>query len=289
VEYIKSRYPRLKLIQNQSHQGFAIANNQGIAAAKGEFLLFLNNDTWVTKDFLYPLVKRLKTSQSLGAVQPKIRLIENPDYLDDVVTYLTPLGILYHLGFKEKDCNQFDKAQLTFSAKGACFLVKKEVLEKVGPFDERFYCYFEESDLCWRIWLNGWQIVFEPESLIYHEAGGMLSRRNKAFRNYFSIKNRLNSLIKNLSFPFLVLVLPAHFSLLLGLTFFYIIKGELGSVGAILRATVWNLSELGETLRRRKWVQTKVRKVGDLKLFKKVGKVPSPGYFFRFLNLYEQI
>ena len=122
------------VIENKKHVGFAIANNQGIKSAKGKYLFFLNNDTQVTKNFLFPLVKCLDENDQLAAVQPKIKLFGNLNLLDEVVTYLTPLGILYHVGFKEKDLGQFNQPRLTFSPKGAGFLVRKEILLKTGIF-----------------------------------------------------------------------------------------------------------------------------------------------------------
>ena len=288
VEFIKKNYSKVKLIKNKKHVGFAIANNQGIRKSRGKYVLLLNNDTKVTKNFLFPLVGDLEKDKTIGAVQSKIKVLDNPEFLDDVATYLTPFGFLYHFGFFEKDTDKFNNQFFTFSPKGACFFIRKKVLKEVGLFDDRFYCYFEESDLAWRIWLAGYKIIYEPKSVIYHVVAGTMKKQTSANRDYYAVRNRLNSILSNLSIPFLFFVLPLHLGTIFIFLLFYFLRLRMSNFFAILRALMWNFFQIRRTLKKRKWVQKEVRKISDVELFKKIFVTPSFFYYLRMFFLYQK-
>lgn len=290
IKSIKSKVERQRvrfiLIENKRHFGFAIVNNQGIKIAKGKYVLLLNNDTKVTKDFLFPLVDLLEKNSEVAAAQSKILVMDDPTLLDDVASYLTPFGFLYHIGFWEKDKPEFNRRQITFSPKGACFFIKKAVLDEVGLMDDRFYCYFEESDLAWRMWLAGYKIFFEPKSVIYHVIAGSMKKQTSANRDYFAVKNRLNSLITNLSPVSLALILPLHLIFLFGFICFYLIRSKWKNIGAIFRAVLWNIINFKSTMKKRAFVQKKVRKVSDRSIFKEILKMPPRDYYVNFIKIY---
>ncbi len=288
AEFIQSYFPRVKLLINRRHVGFAIANNQGIKISRGKYLLLLNNDTEVTKDFLFPLVDALEKDPLLAAAQSRIRLIPEKSLLDEVASYLTPLGFLYHVGFFEKDQTKYRRKFFTFSPKGACFFLKKEILDEVGLLDERFYCYFEESDLAWRIWLSGHRITYVPRSLIYHYQAASQKKQTRPKIDFFSIKNRLNSICTNLSFPYLFLILPLHLLTLAFFIFYYLITLKIENLEAVVKAIFWNIKEAGPTLRKRKIVQKKIRKISDLEMFKYVFKTPPLAYYLKLFFSYQR-
>lgn len=288
-QFIKKEYKKAILIENKEHVGFAAANNQGISKAKGKYLLFLNNDTKVTPNFLYPLVSDLERENNLGGVQPKIKMMSTPKFLDDVASYLTPFGFLYHFGYREKDGSRFSKRFLTFSPKGACFLIPKTVIDKVGDFNSKFYCYFEESDLAWRIWLSGKKIAFEPESVIYHYSGGSLRQQSSFNRDYYAFRNRLYSLLVNLSLPSLIFIFPLHLVFLITSCFWYIIRKRWSSFRAIVSAIFWVVRHSEDVLIDRGRAQGQIRKITDWQLFKDVLRLPPGGYLGRFLGFYKEV
>lgn len=288
ADYIKNNFPKSNLIENKKHVGFAIANNQGIKKAKGKYILLLNNDTEVTSDFLYPLVELLENNLIIGAAQPKIKIIPEKDLLDDVATYLTPIGFFYHVGFFEKDQEKYNKRCLTFSPKGACFFIRKSVLDKTGLMDERFYCYFEESDLAWRIWLAGYKIIYEPKSLIYHHQAGSINKQSSANRDYFSFRNRLSSLLTNLSSPFLLLILPLHLLTIIFLMIFYAFGRKWKNIFALLKALCWNIKNTPSNLKKRLFIQKKLRVISDGNLFKQIFRIPSVKYYIKIFSAYQK-
>ena len=159
-QVFKSLVRKVKVVKNKTNLGFAPANNQGVKLARGEYVLLLNNDTKVEANFLHKMVARMQSDPSIGALQPKIYMIDNPNNLDNAGSFLTWTGFLYHWGFGSIDTAEFSKERLVYSAKGACLLTRKEIIAKLGLFDDAFVSYFEESDFCGRIWLAGYKVIY---------------------------------------------------------------------------------------------------------------------------------
>lgn len=256
----------IELIQNSFNVGFAPANNQGYKKAQGQYVLLLNNDTKVEKDFLSKMVSKMEEDGSAGVLQPKICLMDRPDYLDNAGSFFTKIGFLDHWGFLQKDGSEFAFEKEIFSAKGACMLIRKEVIEKVGLFDDDFFSYFEESDFCWRVWLIGYKVIFYPQVKIYHKVGFTIKRLNVFNINYHYYKNRICSLIKNLEFNKLLIVLSAHLFISFSIAGVFLFRGHLDNSLMILRAIIWNVGNLPKTLSKRKKIQ-QIRKVSDTQIF----------------------
>lgn len=255
------------LLRNKKNLGFAKANNQGERKAKGKYILLLNNDTKVKKEFLSQIVKKMEENPSIGVIQPKIFLMGKAGFLDNCGSFLTRIGFLHHWGFNEKDGLGFQEEREIFSAKGACMLIRREVIEKIGLFDNDFFAYFEESDFCWRVWLIGFRVLFFPDAIIYHKLGYTIRRLGARELNYHYYKNRICSLIKNLEARNLWLILPIHIFISLGISFAFLIKFLPKNTILIIKAIFWNIFNLPQTLKKRKVIQ-KQRKITDKDLFK---------------------
>lgn len=283
-EYVARNFPKSIIIKNNSNLGFAKANNQGLERAKGEMVLFLNNDTKVTKNFLAVLVNKLNSDKKNGACQPKILLSERKDTLDSIGSFLTNTGFLYHYGFEAKNSKKLDKQIKLFSGKGSCLLFKKKVLDEIGNFNEDFFAYFEETDLCWRLWLAGYHVLYIPEAQIFHKSWGTARKLKQETINFHSFKNRIASLLLNLGTFNLVKILPVHLITCFFIVFFYLITGKPKIGLAIMQAIYWNLKHLNEILKKRKLVQIKIRKVGDSILLPEIMKNASLAFYLRILN-----
>lgn len=278
----KSPIRNYKLIKNKTNLGFALPNNQGYKRSKGRYILLLNNDTKVSPDFLNVLVEKMEKEKELGVVQPKIFVMDRPKYLDNAGSFLTRTGFLQHWGFGRKDGKEFNTEREIFSAKGACMLIRRELIEKTGLFDEEFVSYMEESDFCWRAWLLGYKVKYYPKTHIYHKVG-MTSKRMSQIRiNYHSMKNRIASLHKNLEIKNLLLILGLHTLLVCGLGFYYLLKLQLGKAGMIFKAILWDVRNLPKLTGKRKAVQ-KLRVKTDREIFESImRKVNLRGMFSHF-------
>lgn len=275
VDFIRKNYPEVKIIKNKENLGFAEASNIGVKESKGEYLLFLNNDTKVEPDFLDKLVLRIEKDSTIGMCQSKLLLMDDPKRLDAVGSYFTPSGFLDHVGLGEEDRGQYDQEREIFSPKGACMIIRRSLFERLGGFDKDFFAYFEESDLAWRVWLAGYRIVYVPQSVIYHRVGATTQNLSFPFIQYHSYKNRICSLIKNLGRKKLFPLLSFHLFLCSALVLASLLCLKPKRAGAILRAMGWNISHIKTTLQKRRVAQSQVRKVRDKDIFSRVGaKIP---------------
>src|SRR5258706_535616 len=113
--------------------------------------------------------------------------------------YLTATGFLYYPGYGKKDTvPEYKKENKIFTGFGACMLIRKEVIDTIGLFDNDYFFYFEETDFCMRVWLAGWEVRYTPTTYIYHI--GAVSTKKAGMEKIFfhSFKNRICSYIKNL-------------------------------------------------------------------------------------------
>lgn len=201
-EKLKDKYPEITLFTNIENLGFTGGNNKGIQYALNEgkdYVMLLNNDTVVTESFIEPLIASIDTDAKAGAVQPKI-------LYNKVRTLLWNAGGTFNkyfsqtktIGEGETDLGQYDQAGETEWITGCCFLVKSEVVRKVGLLDDKFFIYFEDADWSFKIKQLGMKMLYEPTSKIYHEAGMSDNNREKhnegnvsPFSHYMGVRNHL--------------------------------------------------------------------------------------------------
>lgn len=274
-EYINKHYPQIILIQNLKNVGFSPAHEGILAKVKGDAALLLNTDTIVEENLLEELVKALYEKKDIGAVQPKILMYPDKNKIDSIGAFFLNNGLLYHLGY-EKDCNRpmYNKAMEIFSTKGAIMLIKKKVLDKVSfpkhgnhkasIFDQDYFTAFEDTDLCIRIWLAGYRILYVPTTKAYHVGGGAVKKMMRSFVLFHGEKNRLATYLKNLSPKYLLKVLPRMIIMLqIECLAYLIMKRRIDIAFAIQKAILWNIFHLKEILEKRHYVQARIRVVGD--------------------------
>jgi GT2 family glycosyltransferase len=190
VETIKKKFPQVKIIRNKKNLGFAGGNNVGIKwALKNNFdyLMLLNPDTIVEKDFLAPLIRLMKSDKTIGVVSPLLQEKKQGKTIFSLGAEFNPLlGRTKHLQTRVKPSKSLEQELVS----GCAMLIKKEVFEKIGLFDERFFLYFEDSDFCLRARKAGFKIFLEPKSIVFHKI-------SQSFRNfplkkiYFNLKSNL--------------------------------------------------------------------------------------------------
>ena len=284
-EEIAKKFPSIILIQSGSNTGYTGGNNLGLKYASGDYILLLNNDTKVTPGFIEPLVKDFMKDEKLGIVQSKLFVMDRPYLLDNVVSFQTFNGFLYHEGYLDTDKPKYQNFLYSFSAKGACMMINKKVLS-LGLFDDSYFAYFEETDLCWRAWLMGYKVGFEPNSIIYHKMGATSSKMKSTFIHYHSFKNRIRTIIKNSDNFTLLWMLPTHLMLCLSLAIYFLFS-EINGTKSIFNAFWWNILNLKDTLRLRKRIQSK-RQILDSEIFKEVFKNPPLSFYLKHLSLVKE-
>lgn len=170
IEFLKT-VPQVNLIANGQNLGFSRACNKGLAAAKGEYVVFLNNDTLVIPGWLEALVNCLERDTTLGAAGSKLLYPFTNVVQHAGIVFIERNGLIepFHIYYKVRDgYSGVNKARQFQAVTGACLMVKKKVTEQIGGFDAAFLNGYEDVDLCLRIREAGWGILYCPQSVVYH-------------------------------------------------------------------------------------------------------------------------
>ena len=160
--------------------------------ATGDLVLFLNDDTVVEPGALHALVDALLDHPTWGACQAKLLLMHDPDAPRYCRLFLTATGFLVHRGARGPELN-YVRSDEVFAAKGAALIVRRRALDEIGVFDPDYFAYFEDCDLCWRLWLAGWAVGFAADARIRHRLGATASDVEAGVIQFHSFKNRICS------------------------------------------------------------------------------------------------
>lgn len=280
VDFVRKNYPKIKIVQNEDNFGFAEGNNIGYKFSSGKYILLLNNDTDVEKDYLENFLKVFKEKPKAGIVQSKILLMKDKNIIDSCGSFWTDTTFMYYVGNgKNQDIEIYNKTRKVFSVKGASMLIKREVIEKIGLFDDDFWNYYEETDFCHRAWLAGYESWYWPYAVCYHALGGTSLTLPNNYIQYHNFKNKLMSFLKNYSGTTLLYVIPVFMFLNVLISLAWLLQGKYRHVISLYRAIWWNVKNYNFTLEKRRKIQ-KLRKISDRNLLKYIRKNPKPVYYF---------
>ncbi len=273
-EWIKENHPDIILIENDQNYGYAGGCNRGVYTAKGDWLLFLNNDTIHEPDWLELLAKSVEGKDDVAAIQPKIINYYERKLFDyaggagghiDLFCYPFAKGRIFLE--QEEDGGQYDTADDIFWASGTAFMVRKDVFEQAGRFDETFFAHQEEIDLCWRLQLMGKRIVFEPKAVVYHK--NAVSLPMHSYRKYYlNHRNSFFMLLTNYNLPLTLYFLPVRLMLEFVAIAYAIVKWDLRHFGAVFNSLFWLLTHPLNIIKKRHLVR-KVRMINDREILKK--------------------
>jgi GT2 family glycosyltransferase len=200
VKKIETEYHGcLTLITSEVNLGFGGGNNLAIRTAmegSAEYILLLNNDTIVEPGFLDVLVNKMNSMPGIGMTAPQINYYSQPDEIwsaGGIISWLRASGFA-KTDIKEDKLPKKDR--LVEFISGCCMLIKKEVIAKIGLFDEDYFLYLEDTDLCLRTLREGYKILITPESKIYHKVKRS-SNKVSVTPLYYETRNRLYFAKKN--------------------------------------------------------------------------------------------
>jgi len=261
---------RIKVIMSKTNLGFAEGNNIGIQLATGDYIVFLNSDTIVEPNWITELINVLESDFTIGAAQSKLLLMDSPSRLDSAGNFSNFYGDTFARGLSEKDEGQYLCEEI-FTCKGASMIIRNKILEKIGAFDSDYFTYYEDTDLCWRIRLAGYKIMFVPASIVYHKGSGsipIVGDKSFFFQVYLMKRNRIATLMKNYEIQnlirYLCLSLVYELSRIVIVGFDNLLKGKrLIYSREASRAILWNLKHLPDTWKKRVYIQSSVRRVTD--------------------------
>lgn len=194
--YVRSAFPWVRVLPSPSNLGFARANNAAFRHARGRYLALLNNDTAADAGWLEALLDALEAEPAAAGAASKIVFRDRPDLINSAGLNLYSDGRGGDRGFRQADDGRFDQPAEVFGACAAGVLLRRELIEDVGGFDERFFVYYEDLDLAWRARLRGWRFVYAPRSVVRHVHCGT-SGEWSPFFVYHVERNRALVALKN--------------------------------------------------------------------------------------------
>ena len=201
---LKELFPVAKFIELDENIGFARAHNLGIENSQGKYILTLNMDILLERDYISELVKGMESSDAIGSATGKIyQLIDlrKTDNIDNMGHHLYRYRCVEGVDYtKPWEWEGYSRKRFVFGATGCAALYRREMLEdiKIGDdyFDGDYFIFFEDVDLDWRAQLAGWKCLYVPDAVAHHERGGSGQTRKSHIAALF-LTNRFLTIIKN--------------------------------------------------------------------------------------------
>ena len=214
LELVQQQFPQANLIKNNNNKSFAASCNQGIRVSHGEFVLILNNDVVLDKNFFSGLLLAMENNKEIGIAGGKV-LDVSRRYIDSAGQLLSKSRSVLDRGYQELDKGQYDLSGYIFGISASAALYRREMLDDIKEggeyFDEDFAFFYEDIDIAWRAQKRGWKAFYTPKALAFHCRGATTKTKRPRpwfLRNYyiphlqqelqyFAIRNRYLAAIKN--------------------------------------------------------------------------------------------
>ncbi|HOU36282.1 MAG TPA: glycosyltransferase family 2 protein [Candidatus Omnitrophota bacterium] len=197
VEFVRAHFPDVTILAMNKGFGFAGGYNRGIALVAQEFIGLISNDTVVDRRWTEYMRQALDTDPRIAVAGSKILLYDQPGRINSAGQRITPVGIGYEVGLGENDGPAFNQARDFSAVCGAGMMVRRSLFIKLGGFDDSYFLLCEDTDLCWRAWMAGYRVVYEPRAFLFHKFGATIGRRETPLRVYQIQRNSIASVIKN--------------------------------------------------------------------------------------------
>ena len=195
VEAVRDGYPKVRLLVMDENLGFAGGTNVGFAAAQGEVLIALNNDTEASPNWASRLLDALERYPDAGMAAPRMVVYDSPSTIHSAGDCYGVDGIPNSRGVWQEYGPPYDQETYVFGACGGAAAYRREMIEQIGSFDEAFFMYCEDVDLNWRAQLKGYRCVYVPDAVVRHHisatGGGTLS-------SYYVGRNTLWVMARNM-------------------------------------------------------------------------------------------
>lgn len=208
AELVEKNYPECKLIRFPENRGFCRAVNEGIRLADTEYVILLNNDTTVEKDFVFRLWKAIRRRKNAFSVSAKMLSMQNPGIIDDAGDLYCSLGWAFAQG-KGKGRAAYSKPAEIFAACAGAAIYRKRIFDIIGYFDENHFAYLEDIDIGYRAKISGFRNYFEPGAVVYHAGSAVSGSRYNEFKVRLSSKNSIYLIYKNMP-PLQILLNMPH-------------------------------------------------------------------------------
>lgn len=254
--------PRVEILECGSNLGWSGGNNMGLRRALelgADYVFLLNNDTVTASNAIERLVKAAESRPEAGALAPKMLLYSNPDLLNSLGLSCSIVGSSWDLGLGRLDGERWSATERVIGACGGAAFFRAEALRRGGLLPEEFEIYYDDLDLCLRIWNAGFEIWTCPEAVVRHKFSATMGQGSRArYKYYLQARNRLRVILRNFPMSRLPLAMGAFKwgeARAIGRS---ILNGEYWKVSAHVRALLAGAVYLPQAFR----VRRKMKKTG---------------------------
>jgi GT2 family glycosyltransferase len=197
---LADHYPEVRVLPLDANRGFTGACNAGIEAARGAFVVLLNNDTQAEPGWLAAVVDAFERHPDAGLVASKMLLFDRRDTLHTAGDYYGANGIPGNRGVWQRDNGTYSREEYVFSACGGAAAYRRAMLDQIGLLDDDFFYSCEDVDLAWRAQLAGWRCLYAPDAVVYHR---LAATGGGPTASYHDGRNTLYVIAKNYPGPLL--------------------------------------------------------------------------------------
>ena len=282
VAWLRSAWPDVKVLELGQNLGYAAACNRGATAASAPVVMFHNNDAIVRPGWSAALCRALESTTDTVIAGGLTLFLREPSRVNSAGIRIAISGAATDIGFarlaSEMDLTERDVAGVS----GVSMAVQRRWFEAAGGFDEDYFMYFEDADLCLRAWVEGYRVRFTPDAVVLHAFGATSGDRTSELRHYYGSRNRLLTVAKSFGVGSLILAAPLCIAQDLGVVVWLLASGQIAAsrraAKGKFRGTVMAARAMPDYLFRKRSEVTRKRSVRDLQ---RLGIVDSVGASLR--------
>ena len=251
VEFVRAKFPEVRLVALANNIGFAAGNQAGYEVASGEWIVLLNNDTEADAGWLAALKRAAREFPEAGTLACKMTYFDDRDRIDNCGFDLTAAGSTIDLGRGDRNGAYWAVSQAVFGGCGGAVAYRRKMLEEIGFFDPDFFMTYEDVDLSFRARLRGYDCFFVPQAIVHHRYRATM-KNYPARQVYFSQRNIEYLYLKNMPLGLIVRYLPQRILYELGAALYFV---RLGVGRAFFQAKLDALLQVPSILKKRKIIQ----------------------------------
>ena len=260
IEFIKTTYPLIRIIENDKNYGFAEGYNRVLSKVEADYFILLNSDVEVKENWIEPVIRDMESDPTIAAAQPKILSWAQRDSFEHagaaggfIDKYAYPFCRGRIFAHVETDHHQYNESGEIFWASGAAFFIRSKSWKESGGFDGDFFAHMEEIDLCWRLKRMGHKIWYCSDSEVSHVGGGTLDKTNP-MKTFLNFRNNLYMIQKNSAKPYTLIFIRLWLDLVALLMFVF--TGKFKDARAINKAHVQFFTNFNKTKRQREAINS---------------------------------
>ncbi|MFC1852352.1 glycosyltransferase family 2 protein [candidate division CSSED10-310 bacterium] len=256
VAYTRKHFPEVVIISLERNYGFAEAYNRAVAQVEEPFVVFLNNDTHCSPDWLERLYAPISENTLIAAAGSRMLFADHPEIINHGGGYFTlaGIGLDRDFGVHIDDPALPRQPFITAYACGGAMLINREIFLAAGGFDPEYFIYFEDVDLAFRIWMMGYSIVHVPNSVVFHYFSPVFGKESPA-KLFLCQKNRLANIFKHFNFVTLARAIIVSLGYDLGRIVQWKRTRQINQIMAIIRGGLFFWGNLPRIIDQRRFSQ----------------------------------